>query len=180
MMYQCVLAEDLAWHTMYSQTFSKLIRQISGNQSMHLVTNDSAGFSCNRHRTCGHHTAWTIALTSDYSLIGRQRFTIATFCKRLGLLFPTRGNTGVDTHTAWQAVYNGDRRIRFQDGPVLVIAALYAVFWGFSALPLTLSWLNNHSTLTVYRYTRHLTPAPTVSTTLDNPELNELCRYNFS
>ena len=98
-----------------------------------LVTNDSAGFSCDRHRTCVHHTARTIAFASDYSLTGRQRFMIATFCKPLGLLFPTWGNTGLDTHTAWQAVHNGDRCIQFQHRPVLVISALYAIFWGFSA-----------------------------------------------
>ena len=33
-----------------------------------LVTNNSAGFSCDRHCTCVHHTARTIALASDYSL----------------------------------------------------------------------------------------------------------------
>ncbi len=70
-----------------------------------LVTNDSAGFLCNRHHTCVHHTARTIALASDYSVTDRQRFTITTFCKPLGLLFPTWGNMGLDTtqrdHHIW-------------------------------------------------------------------------------
>ena len=69
------------------------------------------------------------------------------------LPFPTRGNTWLDTHTAWQAVYNDDRRIRFQHNPVLVISAFYAIFWSFSTLLLILSWLNNQSTLTVLHAT---------------------------
>ncbi len=63
----------------------------------------------------------------------RRRFRIATFLQPLGLLFPALGNTGLDTHTAWQAVHRGDRCIRIWHEPVLVISAFYAIFCGFSA-----------------------------------------------
>ncbi len=68
-------------------------------------------------------------------------------------------------NTQRDKLYNNDRRIRFQHVPVLVNSELYAIFWGFSALPLILGWLNNHSTLTVYRLQwtilNERSPAPT-------------------
>ncbi len=42
-------------------------------------------------------------------------------CKPLGLLFLTWGNTGLDTHTAWHAVYNCDRHIWFQREPLRLL-----------------------------------------------------------
>ena len=96
-----------------------------------LVTNYSVGLSCERHRMCLRHCTF-------------NRYHKRLFTDRLP--FPIWGNTRLDTHTAWQAVYNSDHHIRFQHDPVLVISMLYAIFWGFPAF----RWLWADLTFTVH------------------------------
>ncbi len=69
----------LASHTMRVGNFSRFQQADFRSPNHALVTNDSTGFPYN--------TACTITLSSDYSLTGRQRFMITTFCKPLGLLY---------------------------------------------------------------------------------------------
>ncbi len=70
-----------------------------------------------------------IAITSDFSLTDRQRFTIATLQPQAATICFPHEEIRDWTHTySVTAVYNGDRHIQFQHGPVLVISALYAIF----------------------------------------------------
>ncbi len=115
-------------------------RQTSGHQTMHEWPTTRQAYPLFTGTTSAIRTR-TESLSQLATHWQPQRFTIASFREPQGLLFPTRGNTGLDTHTSWQDVRNGDRCIWFQRGPALVMSAPYAIFWGFSAFPLILNWL---------------------------------------
>ena len=140
-----------ALHTMHVGIFSRLRQADFWSPNHALVTNGSAGCPCNTARVWVSQHA-KIALASDHSLTGTA-FKFAAFNSLTGtavqdrsfwnhrlLLFPTRGNRGLDTHTAWQVVHRDNHHIRFQHESVLVISALYAIFWGFE-----LTWHSQHN-----------------------------------
>ncbi len=133
-MNQCILAENLAWHTMYLQTFSKFGRQTLGRllvwQASH-VRAPHCMDNCSRK--------W---LFTDRQTAIHDRYLLQT--SRAAVSHARKHGTG--QHTAWQGVYNGDRHIRFQHIPVLVISALYSIFWGLSALPLDTDCISLHVT----------------------------------
>ena len=67
-----------------------------------LVTNDLAGFSCDRHRMCVRHcmlSRYHKRLFTDRQTAIHDHNFATIGCH---YLFPTRGNTGLDKHTAWQ------------------------------------------------------------------------------
>ncbi len=106
-----------------------------------------------RNCTCVRITTCIMTITSDYSLTG----TAIHDCYIWNHCFPHE-ETELGQHVQPQTVHKGDRHIRSQREPVLVISVLYPIFWGFSAFLLILSWLKpNHSTATVKE---HATPNP--------------------
>ncbi len=91
----------------------------------------------------------------------------------------TRKHRTGASRTASQAVHNGDRRIWSQREPVLVISALHAIFWGFSAFPMILRWLHSNQITAqrLLRSTQLQRPALTVSTNFRQPGVNKLSAY---
>ncbi len=130
-----------------------------------------------QHCTHVRITTCTITFKSDYSPTGTGIHDHSVCNPRL-LLFATQGNTlNLGQYVQPQTVHKGDHHTWSLCKPVLVISAHFMLSSEASQLYrwliLSFSCLKpNYSSLTVYRYTWHLRPAPTVSTTSGNPELN--------
>ena len=141
-----------AWHTMHAGDF------LQASAGRLPLTNPRtshhwwrlAGFPCTTLHAFAYHNThnhYCKRLFTDRHIDSRS-LLFAT--SRAAAVSHTRKHRTGATCTASQAVHKGDRRIRSQREPVLVISALHTIFWSFSSLQLILSWLiPNHSTATV-------------------------------
>ncbi len=116
---------------------------------MHLVTNNSAGFSWNRRRTCVRHCTLSLS-QAIYWQADSERLTIATFAT-IGCRF-RHEETRDWTHTQRDKLWRWSPHMTSACTSPCNFSALRYLLRLLSS-PLILSWLNNHSTQTVYRFT---------------------------
>ncbi len=169
----CLMASScyfFASHTMHAVSSSRLRKADFRSPNHALVTNGSIGRLLVRQAPHVHASLHAQSLSKAISHWQAQRFTIAAFAtigchcfpheetQNWGNMYSHKLYTTVITayDPTWTSPYN--------------FSVLHAIFWGSSASPLILSWLDIHSTLTIHHYTRLLTPALTVSTTSGNPK----------
>ncbi len=128
--------------------FSRLRQQTSGHHP--LVTNgNSAVFRFDKHRTC----VWHCTLSLPQAIIHWQdrqwSFTIATLQPYVAVSHTRKHETG---HTHSVTSCDDDRHVWLQQSSPCNFSALCYLLRLLHFL-LTMSWLDIHSTLTVYRLT---------------------------